>query len=285
MIIIDATQICIAAIAYTLTKSKIEITDELIRHIVLNSIRSKVKMFKKEYGPEVVLAFDGHTPWRKSIFPEYKFKRAKQKQDSVLNWEKIFEYLNMVCEELKENLPYITIKIDHVEADDVIAVVARGMQARFPDVRNVIISSDKDFNQLITKTTKQFSPKLKAFIDCKDPKYTLKQLIIEGDDSDGIPNVLSQGNCFVIGKRQTPLTAKRIAELMNQTVDRYAEDVKANYKRNEALISFDYIPNDIRKQIQEACKVADKTKANRQKMLQYLSEKKLRELIDVADEF
>lgn len=281
MILIDATQICIASIAITMATAKPkQLTDGFVRHIVLNSIRANVKKFRPNFGNKVVLAFDGAKSWRKEVFPHYKAHRAKAREESVMDWTTIFKYLEMVREEVRENLPYTTLHLDFAEADDIIAVLAKA--ANEP---TVIVSNDKDFHQLINSLVTQYTPKSKHFVYCADPENDLKALIIDGDKGDGVPNILSADTTFVMGKRQRPITAQKFQKYIESNPEDYEEEVFRNFKRNQTLIDFDYIPKNIVMAIEAEYKTQAKNKADRMKMLNYFARMKLRDLLESANDF
>ena len=76
LIIIDYSAIALASVFINKTND-----EELIRHMVLNTIRMYRTKFKEEYG-EVVLAVDGMGNWRKELFPQYKANRKKQNKNT-----------------------------------------------------------------------------------------------------------------------------------------------------------------------------------------------------------
>src|SRR5210317_387870 len=112
MIIIDYNAIAIANII----TQKLDVQEDMIRHMILNSIRMYNKKFRKEYG-QMVIATDSSN-WRREAFPQYKFKRRDGREESSLDWGEIFRIINLVFEEIGDNLPYKTLKIDGCEADD-----------------------------------------------------------------------------------------------------------------------------------------------------------------------
>ena len=79
MILIDFSQVMLSNIAIQLaiTKQKLEI--DLVRHMILNSLRKYRGMFNEEFG-ELVICCDGKDPWRKKIFPSYKANRKKSRE-------------------------------------------------------------------------------------------------------------------------------------------------------------------------------------------------------------
>ena len=103
-----------------------KIDEGLIRHIVLNSLRSYTKQFKAKYG-NMVICCDSKKYWRREVFPFYKSNRKKDRDKSDFDWNLIFETLNKIRDELKQNLPYRVIEVEGAEADDIIAVLAGRM--------------------------------------------------------------------------------------------------------------------------------------------------------------
>ena len=97
MIIVDFNAICISNIFV----QKMNLEEDLIRHMVLNSLRMYRTRFKKDYG-ELVIATDSRS-WRKDYYPEYKAARKIGRQKSTMDWEKAFNIITMIREELKEN--------------------------------------------------------------------------------------------------------------------------------------------------------------------------------------
>ncbi|GAG49489.1 unnamed protein product, partial [marine sediment metagenome] len=81
MILVDFNQVMIATIMINLRKAP-AIEVDLVRHMVLNTLRSYRIRFGQKYG-ELVLCHDSRDPWRRDIFPLYKANRAKQKESSL----------------------------------------------------------------------------------------------------------------------------------------------------------------------------------------------------------
>jgi len=283
MILIDYNAIAIGNII----TQKLDIDENLIRHMILNSIRMYRKRFHKEYG-EVVIVADGGANWRKDVFPQYKYKRREGREESSLDWNEIFRIINNVREEIKENFPYKVVHVWECEADDAIAHIAYNTQ-EFGEYEPVmIISADKDFAQLQTlSNVKQYSPMTKKFIVEENPRYQLMNLILSGDGSDGVPNVLSDDDCFVEGRRQTPLTKKKKEAIMADIEDGellYAASWYRNYCRNKQLIDLKETPKPVVEKIINTFKEQDPWK-NKGKVFPYLVEKKLKLLLESVEEF
>ena len=218
--------------------------EELIRHMILNSIRMYNKKYRDEYG-EMVICADGMHTWRKDYYPQYKAHRKKNRQTSELDWNEIFRVLNMVRDEIKENLPYKVIHMEGCEADDIIGALVYETQEFGKHQPCMIISSDKDFKQLQKfKNVKQFSPAQKVLVEEKHPRQYSFEHICRGDAGDGVPNVLSPDNCFTDGLKQTPLR-KTVIDFWVENLDNMPEEIKRNYQRNKTLIDLSEIPKHI----------------------------------------
>ena len=282
MIIFDFNQVAISSLMEQIGSSKKPVEENLVRHMILNVIRTYVKKFKATHGPEVVIACDNRNYWRRDFFPQYKASRKKSRDASGHDWNSIFECLHKIKEELKEYSPYKVIDVDTAEADDIIAVLAMRQSSQ---EKVMILSSDKDFAQLQKfPNVEQFSPILKKFIKEPLPNVQLKQMIIRGDKGDGIPNIMSPDGVFVDGGRQKPITEAKIIVWLNQEPTEFCnEDMLRNYKRNELLIDLTQIPESLQKTIIDTYEnTSAKTK---QVFMNYMIANRLKNLLEVIDEF
>lgn len=286
MIIVDINQVMIANIMAQLgNHTNTAIEEDLFRHMVLNALRS----YRKQYRDcgEMVIACDDKKYWRKQAFPYYKANRKKAREESDIDWNKIFNCLNKVKDELKEHSPYRVVQVDGAEADDIIATlcIEYGTILNSSE-RIVILSGDKDFVQLqVYGNVEQYNPVLKKQIKHPDPHRYLREHILKGDRGDGIPNIMSADNCIANGERQKSLPAKRIEHLVEvadlSTV--LPEDQLKNFKRNELLIDLHMIPDDLRKSVMAAYESqAGKTK---HLLLAYLKQHKLNSLTELIGDF
>jgi 5'-3' exonuclease len=282
MIIFDFNQVAISSLMEQIGSSKKPVEENLVRHMILNVIRTYVKKFKATHGPEVVIACDNRNYWRRDFFPQYKASRKKSRDASGHDWNSIFECLHKIKEELKEYSPYKVIDVDTAEADDIIAVLAMRQSAQ---EKVMILSSDKDFAQLQKFTNvEQFSPILKKFIKEPLPAVQLKQMIIRGDKGDGIPNIMSPDTVFTEGGRQKPITEAKIINWLNQEPTEFCnEDMLRNYKRNELLIDLTQIPESLQKTIVDTYEST--TAKTKQVFMNYMIANRLKNLLEVIDEF
>ena len=109
MILVDFNQIVIANLVKQINPKNPEIDEDLVRHMVLNSLRLYRRKFVDEYG-ELVICCDDKNNWRKDFFPLYKANRKKDRGESSLDWPKIFDVLDKIKSELRENFPYKVIQ-------------------------------------------------------------------------------------------------------------------------------------------------------------------------------
>ena len=288
MIIVDYSGIALASIIINKT-----FDEQLIRHMILNSLRMYRTRYKEEYG-ELVLAVDASNNWRKTAFPQYKASRKKSQKESTFDWGEAFRILNKIREEIAENFPYTVVRVDGCEADDVIGTLV----TRNPDPNRdydpekiMIVSSDRDFLQLQKyKFVRQYSPLLKKELTVDNPRVWLQTHIIKGDKGDGVPNILSDDNVFVEGFRQTPITQKKIDSIIEDLEEGellYAASWYRNYCRNKKLIDLTETPQELRREIINNF-MADKPDTRwtrRGKVFPYLVENKCNELIKSAQEF
>tara|TARA_B100001093_G_scaffold502677_1_gene555988 strand:+ start:1408 stop:2274 length:867 start_codon:yes stop_codon:yes gene_type:complete len=284
MILIDYNQIALSNIIIQ------KLNDEnMIRHMILNSIRMYNKKYRNDYG-QMVICCDGPNTWRKEYFPEYKAARKKNrdKTDSTMDWNEVFRILNLVRDEISTNLPYKVIQMEGCEADDIIGTLVLETQEFGQDEPVKIISSDKDFIQLQRfKNVSQFSPMQKKEVKDSNPRTYLFNHIMKGDSGDGVPNVKSADNVFVEeGLRQTPIRAKQIEEWLDNS-EKLSEvmdsEVYRNYQRNKTLIDLTEIPENLSTSIIN--KFNNTKKPMQMKVLNYLIKKRCNLLIECVEEF
>jgi len=281
MILVDLNQVLISNLMAQTRGQFDDLPDkDMLRHMVLNSLRGYNLKFKEEYGTPVLCA-DGANTWRKDIFPNYKFKRKKTRDESGIDWSALFQMIGEIRDEIAQNFPYIVLHIDKVEADDIIAVLVKECYSK---EKIMIVSGDKDFIQLHKyPNVKQYAPIQKKFVESEDPVNFLHEQIIKGDRSDGVPNILSADDVFVTGTKQRPINKKRLEEWTNIENIPLGSETKKYYERNKKLIDLDEIPSLIYNDIKSKYinyKVNDRTL-----LLSYFIENKLRSLIENINDF
>ena len=150
------------------------------------------KLIKAEKPDLVGIIFDapGKT-FRHDLFPDYKANRQKTPEDLVVQIEPLLTAI--------QNLGLPLIRIQGVEADDVIGTLAR--QAENNNIQTLIATGDKDFAQLVSEriklidTMKNITTDQSGVLDKFGlrPEQIIDYLALAGDPSDNIPGIPKVG--------------------------------------------------------------------------------------------
>ena len=150
------------------------------------------KLIKAEKPDLVGIIFDapGKT-FRHDLFPDYKANREKPPEDLVVQIEPLLTAI--------QNLGLPLIRIQGVEADDVIGTLAR--QAENNNIQTLIATGDKDFAQLVSEriklidTMKNITTDQSGVLDKFGlrPEQIIDYLALAGDPSDNIPGIPKVG--------------------------------------------------------------------------------------------
>lgn len=271
---------------------------EYIRHLVLNTIRAYNKRFRSDYGM-MHICFDSKS-WRDDVYEYYKWERRHNRANETnTEWDKIFEYITEIQEDLKHNFPFICIGHHGAEADDSIAYLAAAIKEP-----NLIISNDKDLVALTQLgNVDQFRPFEKGnnlFI-VDDPERYEFDLIVSGDKADGIPNIRGEDDFYkkqVLAKeagekvvRAKPVSAKIKEEWWDIFKASGEAGLKASmgdelyerYLRNRRLISFREMPEDVEYGIRRSLGRA--RPASVMKALTYMTSKRMNLLAKEIGDF
>lgn len=283
MILVDMGGIVFSHVVQDRINSK-----ELLRHTVLNTLLGLNKRFRNEYG-EMVLCCEGGS-WRRDVFPQYKAHRRAAREEQAATdpenaklWAEIWQWVGELLDEWSEHIPWRVVKVWKAEADDIIGTLAISFSSNLDfgsEEKTVIVSRDKDFFQLQTPDVRQWDPVNNKFLRCKNPDETRIEHIIRGDGGDGIPNVLSDDDTFVDGRRQVVLSAKRYMQIIS---DLKAGIVSEYYKRNQELIDLRCIPPEVQAEINKAYETQGKKNASG--LMNYLITHRCNNLLERMDQF
>lgn len=284
MIVIDLQQVMVANLMAQVGKmKKDDVNEDLLRHMILNSIRAAKMKYSNKYG-EIILACDSRHSWRKDAFPYYKANRKmKREEDTIIDWKTVFEAFAKIKEEVKTFLPYRLIQVDGAEGDDVIATLVNKFGPE--GERILILSGDKDFVQLHQYIgVEQFDPVRKKVVRKASPAAYKAEHIIRGDKGDGVPNILMGDNSLVIKERQKPIFDKKIQQWIKMKPEEYCDDnMLRHWYRNQLVIDLDNVPKDLQEKIlEEYEKEAGK---NRKHILNYFIKYKLKNLTEAINDF
>lgn len=169
----------------------------------LVSLGYAIKTFRPN---KVIIVFDGKggSLRRKKLFPEYKAQRNERKTlvSSIFgNKQEERDAINFEISRLTlylKNLPVQIVVAENIEADDAISFFCTDI---YKDVDKIIMSSDKDFLQLVNDKTKVWSPTKKILYTKERIKeefsFISENFIIfkclTGDGSDNIPGIKGLG--------------------------------------------------------------------------------------------
>ena len=259
-----------------------EVNANLLRHMILNSIRRINNTYRQKYG-DLVICTDNINYWRKQIFPYYKANRKKDRIASDIDWTKVFEILDQLRGEIRENFPYKVVNVHNAEADDVIAVITKHFHN---EEVILIVSGDKDFQQLqVYPNVYQYGPIQDKFLSPEDPKKFLFEHIVNGDKNDGVPNMLSADDCLVNGVRQTSVYQAKVDVWYTQLPEEFCKDEQPlkNYFRNKKLVDLSEIPVEIEQAILE--EFAKPVVGARDMIYGYLVKMRMRNLLTSVREF
>jgi hypothetical protein len=281
----DFNQVILASLFQAVgNHTNIDIDENVIRHMFLNSVRMNRKKFHNDYG-EIIICADGKNTWRREAYPYYKANRKKTRDKSDLDWNNVFNIMNVIRDEMREFFPYKVIHIDHCEADDIIGTIIHneGTTMNTGAEKYLVLSADKDFIQLQTyANVDQYDPIRKRWLSDNNPTQFLEEHIIKGDSGDGVPNILSPDNCLAVGERQKPMTQKRMA-LYRGTSENMDEETIARYNRNKKMIDLNEVPQNYKDMIM--AEYTQEETVGRSKLFNFFITKKLKNLVSDIQDF
>jgi hypothetical protein len=283
-ILVDYNQVVLASLFASIgNHTNLDVDENIIRHMFLNSIRYNRKKFTDKYG-EIVICADGKNTWRREAYPYYKANRKKSRDESELDWIHLFGIMNTIRDELREFFPYKVIHIERCEADDIIGTVIHnyGTELNTGSEQFLVLSGDKDYIQLQKyANVDQYDPVRKRWIRNDNPQKYLQEHVLKGDAGDGVPNILSPDNCLAVGDRQKPMTQKRI-HMYSQDTSEMDEETLRRYHRNKMMIDLSQIPMEYQNQIME--EYDQDKEVGREQLFNFFVKKKLKNLItDIQD--
>lgn len=215
-------------------------------------LKSLASLVKRLYPKKVYIVWEtGGSPKRLKLYPDYK-KRSKPMRtnrfygDAIPDTDENEVYQKQVLLKLLQHLPVAQIHVENCEADDIIAYMCKSI---FQEEEKIIVSSDKDFYQLLDDKTKIYRPGKKTFYkesDCiEEYNITPENFVIakamNGDTSDNIPGVERVG--FKTLVKRFPLHEGKVSaeDIIEESKTRVLEDKKPlvmykNIAKSEELI-------------------------------------------------
>jgi len=164
--------------------SSIKNKDIPIEYTCLSMIIASLRRVGVNPEDEIILAIDSRGSWRKKIDQNYKANRKEFREKFDINWGEAYGRMNSLLEKLDMGTNWRQVKIEHLEADDIMAVACR----YYADKSVILVTSDGDMEQLTAyPNVKVFSPLSKRYKVIKNPYKTLAKRI-ECEKSDNLVN-------------------------------------------------------------------------------------------------
>lgn len=264
----------------------------LALHITFNSLLKADRLHKPDH---IVFALEARS-WRKDHTATYKANRKETRAKmSVREAEEDTEFwacFDDLCKWLKAHTNCSVIRVEHAEADDIIA----RWVALHPNDHHTILSNDSDFHQLLADNVEiyngvtneritlngVFDDRGAVVIDKKtkeakrvaDPKYILFEKCMRGDSSDNVmsayPGVRTKGTSKKVGLEEAFADRDRKGYAWNNMMlQRWTDHngvehrVLDRYEANRELIDLTAQPSEIRDNI-DAVLMATEPNINRQ---------------------
>lgn len=283
MLLVDFSAVWMSSV----TAMNLPPEEDMLRHVILNSLRSYNVKFGAKYGPPILCC--DHYSWRREYFPEYKYSRreSRKAENADTYWNDMYKVVDIILNEIQHNIPWKVIRYAGAEGDDVIGVLALSTQEFGKGEDVLIVAADSDYKQLLKyNNVRQWSPIKKKFIKEALPHKWLFETTIRGQAKDGIPNVLSDDETFITKTRQKPITKKKLElwwDNRNDLGKVMTPRELRNFDRNNNLMNFEKIPTEIKYGILEQY---EKYKVPlHSDILTYLVMKRCRNLIDKLNDF
>lgn len=219
----------------------------------------------------VLAAYDSSRVWRKTVYPDYK----NRPHDDIY-YEAVKAAIDITREFFDTHTSVKTSKVDYSEADDIIAVAVQNSDK--DQVRNVIVSTDRDFMQLLSfDNTLLFNPTKRDFRESDDPEYYLFEKCIRGDKSDNIFSAFPRVRSTRLEKAyDDPSEMLSLLETKRKDGVRVGDE----YEFNRTLIDLTRQPEHIRDSIQNDLNLSPKGSYNQTGAMKYVRDKKMKTLME-----
>ena len=222
--------------------------DEFMSAYESQFISSLTKFIKEHYCKfsKTILAKDCKRSeiWRRKLYSNYKSSRDKPKKPKYPNLSPLFKYTyDILLPKLIEQYEFKLIEMKYSEGDDIIAVVSEHIMKNYSE-SIIIMANDMDICQIINDRIDIFdyrgnSINEKCIMKYGSPKRMLMAKMLQGDRADDIPNI-----CKGMGEK-TDLKCIDDKELLREKFEKNP-DAPMQYRMNQRLIDFKYIPEKLK---------------------------------------
>lgn len=212
----------------------------------------------------VVIAKDSKRVWRRDIYPLYK---ASSNTEEDVYYSEILGAADLVAEFFQQETSAYVLEAPKTEADDII-----GYWCTHSSHPSIILSTDKDYVQLISDRVKVYSPVQKVYRETEDAQWDLFLKCIRGDKNDNIRSALPRVRETLLRKAY-----EDDYELLNllETVREDGQKVGDVFEFNQQLIDLTMQPQHIKDMIKDAILNYTPSKYSQFSAAKYFKEKGL----------
>jgi hypothetical protein len=183
----------------------------------------------------IIIAQDSKDVWRRDIYPMYK---KSSTTDEDIYYSETLAAADMLSEFIKECTSGMVLSVNRCEADDII-----GVWCQESDSHNTILSTDRDYEQLVDSKTRLYSPVQKVYREPEDAQFSLFVKCIRGDKHDTISSAYPRVR---LEKLKEAWEDDYAFLNLLETVNKSGEKVGTLFERNQKLIDLSMQPQHLR---------------------------------------
>lgn len=211
--------------------------------IFFDSLKLIGRVAREFQCDSILLASDSKNLWRKTIYPDYK---KKDNVDDDVYRDDTLGAANDISEFMSNYTASLVVSVENCEADDIISTYVNFILSDEDEA--VILSSDRDYMQLVRNNVALYSHQQNAFRDSDNVDYDLFLKCMRGDKNDNIPSAYPRVRESRLMKAFTD--DLEMLNLMETTMPD-GRKVGDMYRFNKSLIDMNEIPEKIRNKIIE----------------------------------
>lgn len=263
-------------VAFTIRRSSLkepkgnQRKEAFARELIFKEVVSHIVRFANKHKVDAIaIMCDSPNTWRKDIYSDYK----KKDHDEDVYYEDTINAINLVKEFFKTCTNGRTYQVPKTEGDDLIGFMALYSVG----VHNLIMSSDRDFVQLLNDRTRLYSPPQKKFRTSEDPAYDLFFKCIRGDTNDNIYSAYPRVRESVL--KEAWADPYKMQELM-ETVRKDGKKVGDVYNFNKSMIDLTLQPTWILQNILDEFDLPNEKNFSEFKIIKFYADNFLKEHSD-----
>lgn len=242
--------------------------------LFIETLKSILRYGRKLKADSLVLMQDSPNIWRRDIYPEYKANHINDAEDFY--YQDAVEAADMLCSFIREYTKGFVFSFKRAEADDLIGIWCQESVG----VKNTILSSDKDFVQLLSDTTVLYSQTQDTFRESDDAAFDLFVKCIRGDRGDNIRSAYPR-----IQEKKLKLAWDDDLNMLNMLETIRPDGIKVGdaLLDNIALIDLSQQPTSMRNSIVDMFETAVSGAYSPLKAMKFFGDNNLKEHRDALD--